>query len=219
MPFRRILLRGRRSDDGGRRQRLRDRRWRAHAGAAQGAGAAGCEPRRTGLAEQRPLCHPQDGQTVCVSSPSTAMLLPVLHIYIIICSSIFVQKLKTRVIRRNTNPIWNEELTLSVEDPALPVRLEVYDKDTFSLDDPMGNAEFDICPFVEAVRMNLQGVPNGTMIRKVAPSRQNCLADESAIYWSDGKVLQDLVLRLKDVERGEVELQLQWVSIPGASGL
>lgn len=60
---------------------------------------------------------------VCVSSPSTAMLLPVLHIYIIICSSIFVQKLKTRVIRRNTNPIWNEELTLSVEDPALPVRL------------------------------------------------------------------------------------------------
>ncbi|XP_009381107.2 GTPase activating protein 1-like isoform X2 [Musa acuminata AAA Group] len=129
------------------------------------------------------------------------------------------QKLKTRVIKRNTNPIWNEELTLSVEDPALPVRLEVYDKDTFSLDDPMGNAEFDIRPFVEAVRMNLQGVPNGTMITKVAPSRQNCLADESAIYWSDGKVLQDLVLRLKDVERGEVELQLQWVSIPGASGL
>ncbi|CAL9771705.1 unnamed protein product [Musa acuminata subsp. burmannicoides] len=129
------------------------------------------------------------------------------------------QKLKTRVIKRNTNPIWNEELTLSVEDPALPVRLEVYDKDTFSMDDPMGNAEFDIRPFVEAVRMNLQGVPNGTMITKVAPGRQNCLADESAIYWSDGKVLQDLILRLKDVERGEVELQLQWVSIPGASGL
>ncbi|XP_064986155.1 GTPase activating protein 1-like isoform X1 [Musa acuminata AAA Group] len=129
------------------------------------------------------------------------------------------QKLKTRVIKRNTNPIWNEELTLSVEDPALPVRLEVYDKDTFSQDDPMGNAEFDIRPFVEAVRMNLQGVPNGTMITKVALGRQNCLADESNIYWSDGKVLQDLVLRLKDVERGEVELQLQWVSIPGASGL
>ncbi|RRT45532.1 hypothetical protein B296_00051340 [Ensete ventricosum] len=33
-----------------RRERLRDRRWRAHAGVAQGAGAAGCEPRRTGLA-------------------------------------------------------------------------------------------------------------------------------------------------------------------------
>ncbi|RRT45533.1 hypothetical protein B296_00051339 [Ensete ventricosum] len=96
---------------------------------------------------------------------------------------------------------------------------EVYDKDTFSRDDPMGNAEFDIRPFLEAVRMNLQGVPNGTMITKVVPNRQNCLADESAIYWSDGKVLQDLILRLKDVERGEVELQLQWVSIPSARGL
>lgn len=111
---------------------------------------------------------------------------------------------------------WLSSIILTL---MMVIMQEVYDKDTFSLDDPMGNAEFDICPFVEAVRMNLQGVPNGTMIRKVAPSRQNCLADESAIYWSDGKVLQDLVLRLKDVERGEVELQLQWVSIPGASGL
>lgn len=111
---------------------------------------------------------------------------------------------------------WLSSIILTL---MLVIMQEVYDKDTFSLDDPMGNAEFDIRPFVEAVRMNLQGVPNGTMITKVALGRQNCLADESNIYWSDGKVLQDLVLRLKDVERGEVELQLQWVSIPGASGL
>ncbi|XP_010916494.1 GTPase activating protein 1 [Elaeis guineensis] len=129
------------------------------------------------------------------------------------------QKLKTRTIKRNTNPEWNEDLTLSVEDPTLPVRLQVYDKDTFSSDDPMGNAEFDIQPFLEAVRMNPEAVPNGTIITKVVPNRQNCLAEESRIYWSDGKVTQDIVLRLRNVECGEVELQLQWISIPGARGL
>ncbi|THU45319.1 hypothetical protein C4D60_Mb02t16620 [Musa balbisiana] len=129
------------------------------------------------------------------------------------------QKLKTRVIKCNTNPVWNEELTLYVEDPALPVRLEVYDKDTFSLDDRMGNAEFDIHPFVEAVKMNLEGLPNGTIIRKVVPCRRNCLAEESHVNWSDGEVVQDLVLRLRNVECGEVELQLHWISIPGSGGL
>jgi len=96
---------------------------------------------------------------------------------------------------------------------------EVYDKDIFSADDPMGNAEFDIQPFVEALKMNLEGVPNGTIIRKLMPSRQNCLAEESPIFMSDGKVVQHMALRLRDVERGEVELRLEWVTIPGAKGL
>ncbi|URD85371.1 ADP-ribosylation factor GTPase-activating protein [Musa troglodytarum] len=129
------------------------------------------------------------------------------------------QKLKTRVKKCNTNPVWNEELTLYVEDPTLPVRLEVYDKDTFSLDDRMGDAEFDIRPFEEAVKMNLEGLPNGIIIRKVVPCRRNCLAEESHVYWTDGEVVQDLVLRLRNVECGEVELQLHWISIPGSGGL
>lgn len=33
------------------------------------------------------------------------------------------QKLKTRVVKKSTNPEWNEELTLSIEDPAVPIRL------------------------------------------------------------------------------------------------
>ncbi|WOL12653.1 GTPase activating protein 1-like [Canna indica] len=129
------------------------------------------------------------------------------------------QKLKTRVIKKNVNPVWNEYLTLSVEDPSLPVKLQVFDKDWFGMDDAMGNAEFDVRPFVEAVRMTSKGevgVPDGTVIRKLVPNRQNCLAEESVVRWSDGEVIQDLVLRLKNVECGEVELQLQWVDIPGA---
>jgi hypothetical protein len=95
----------------------------------------------------------------------------------------------------------------------------VYDKDLFSKDDNMGHAEFDIRPFVEVVKRDLSSVPNGTVIHKIIPSRQNCLAEETAIYKAEGTVMQDLALRLKDVERGEIELRLTWVTIPGARGL
>jgi hypothetical protein len=33
------------------------------------------------------------------------------------------QKLKTRVIRKDVNPEWNEDLTLSVTEPVLPFKL------------------------------------------------------------------------------------------------
>jgi hypothetical protein len=33
------------------------------------------------------------------------------------------QKLKTRVIKKNINPEWNEDLTLSVSDPSIPIKL------------------------------------------------------------------------------------------------
>lgn len=32
-----------------------------------------------------------------------------------------LQKLKTRVIKQNINPEWNDDLTLSIVDPKLPV--------------------------------------------------------------------------------------------------
>ncbi|PKA59151.1 putative ADP-ribosylation factor GTPase-activating protein AGD11 [Apostasia shenzhenica] len=133
---------------------------------------------------------------------------------LLFCSCL--QKLKTRVIKKNVNPEWDEELTLSVEDPAIPVKLEVYDKDTFSFDDPMGDAEFDIRPFCEVMKMDLKGTDEGAVIRKQVPSRQNCLAEESSIRWMNGRVIQDMVLRLRHVECGEIELQLQWVHIPSA---
>lgn len=96
---------------------------------------------------------------------------------------------------------------------------QVYDKDRFSFDDKMGDAEFDIIPFVEAVRMRFQNIPSGTIITKIKPSRVNCLAEESNIVWEDGKVVQNMVLRLRNVECGELELQLQWIDIPGSRGL
>ncbi|CAA2990737.1 C2-DOMAIN ABA-RELATED 1, partial [Olea europaea subsp. europaea] len=33
------------------------------------------------------------------------------------------QKLKTRVVKRNVNPEWNDQLTLSIDDPNLLIKL------------------------------------------------------------------------------------------------
>ncbi|KAG2667635.1 hypothetical protein I3843_15G122300 [Carya illinoinensis] len=129
------------------------------------------------------------------------------------------QKLKTRVIKKDVNPEWNEDLTLSVSDPNLPIKLTVYDHDTFTKDDKMGDAEFDIRAYIDALRMKLKDLPSGTIITRVQPSRQNCLAEESCITWNEGKLVQDLCLRLRNVERGEVEIQLQWIDLPGSKGL
>ncbi|KAK7251734.1 hypothetical protein RIF29_35188 [Crotalaria pallida] len=126
------------------------------------------------------------------------------------------QKLKTRVIKKDVNPEWNEDLTLSVTDPHRPFVLTVYDHDTFSKDDKMGDAECDISAFIEALKVNVEGLPNGTIIKRIHPCRQNCLADDSCIVCENGKVIQDIVLRLRHVECGEVEIQLEWIDIPGA---
>ncbi|KAK4486120.1 hypothetical protein RD792_008788 [Penstemon davidsonii] len=130
-----------------------------------------------------------------------------------------LQRLKTRVIRKDTNPEWNEDLTLSISDHDEPIFLTVYDHDTFSMDDKMGEAEFDVRPFIGALKMNLKGLPNGTVITKIQPSRSNCLAEESSVILKDGKLVQDMRLRLKNVECGEVELQLQWIDLHGSKVL
>lgn len=129
------------------------------------------------------------------------------------------QKLKTRVIRKDVNPEWNEDLTLSVADPSIPVMLTVYDHDTFSKDDKMGDAEFCIKPFLEALKMDVSGLPSGTTITRTQPCRANCLAEESCVVYTDGKIIQDMCLRLRNVECGEVEIQLQWIQLPGSRGL
>ena len=95
----------------------------------------------------------------------------------------------------------------------------VYDHDTFSKDDKMGDAEFEILPFIEALKINVTGLPSGTVIKRIQPSKDNCLADESCITYTNGKVVQDMILRLRHVECGEVEIQLQWIDLPGSRGL
>ncbi|KAE9613839.1 putative C2 domain-containing protein [Lupinus albus] len=129
------------------------------------------------------------------------------------------QKLKTRMIKKDVNPEWNEDLTLSVTRPLSPLVLTVYDHDTFSKDDKMGDAECDISAFIEAIKTKNQELPNGTIISIIHPDRTNCLAEDSCIVFKDGKLVQDIVLRLQHVKRGEIQIQLQWIDLPGSKGL
>ncbi|KAL3582250.1 hypothetical protein D5086_016582 [Populus alba] len=130
-----------------------------------------------------------------------------------------VQKLKTRVVKKNCNPVWNEELTLSITDLNVPINLTVFDKDTFTVDDKMGEARIDIQPYIASLKMGLQNLPKGCVVSRVQPSQNNCLADESCIVWDDGKLLQDMNLRLRNVESGEVTIQIEWIDVPGCRGL
>ncbi|XP_047328826.1 protein C2-DOMAIN ABA-RELATED 4-like [Impatiens glandulifera] len=127
------------------------------------------------------------------------------------------QKLRTNVVRKDVNPKWeDEDLTFSISEPNLPIKLTVYDYDTFNKDDKMGDAVFDIQYFVEAMKMDLRGIPAGTVIARIKPSRENSLAGESCIrLTSDGNVVQDMILRLRNAEEcGEVEISLSWIDVP-----
>ncbi|XP_071927177.1 protein C2-DOMAIN ABA-RELATED 7 [Coffea arabica] len=128
------------------------------------------------------------------------------------------QAVKTSVVNKNCSPVWNESLTLSLKDPNVPFVLRVFDKDTFTGDDPMGDAEFNVKPFLECLKMGLQDLPDGTKVDRVQPSHDNCLADESCIVWNQGKMFQKMILRLRNVECGEVEIQLEWLDYPGFRG-
>ncbi|KAJ7962148.1 Protein C2-DOMAIN ABA-RELATED like [Quillaja saponaria] len=135
------------------------------------------------------------------------------------------QKRKTKAKRNDLNPEWHQELELPITDPSVErINLIVYDHDTFSRNDKMGEAYFDIKKLKEVTLKNKSAtgpsIPrSGTVISKIQPSEHdNCLDEESCIFWSKGKVVQDLVLRLSkemESECGEVELRLQWV--PAAS--
>ncbi|XP_047153821.1 protein C2-DOMAIN ABA-RELATED 9-like [Vigna umbellata] len=130
-----------------------------------------------------------------------------------------MQKLKTSVKKNNCNPEWNEERTLSIKDVTTPIRLSVYDKDTFSGDDKMGDADIDLIPYVQSVRMGWTNLPNGTVVRIIQPDETNCLAKESNCVWQNENIVQEMVLKLRNVESGEIVVQIEWVDVIGCKGL
>jgi hypothetical protein len=96
---------------------------------------------------------------------------------------------------------------------------EVFDKDKLSKDDPMGDAQVDLEPLVQMARMDLEDIHSGTVVRTVRPHRGGtssacCLADESNIVWEEGQVVQDALIKLRNVATGIIHLQLRWVKIP-----
>ncbi|XP_043688570.1 ADP-ribosylation factor GTPase-activating protein AGD12-like isoform X2 [Telopea speciosissima] len=124
------------------------------------------------------------------------------------------QTVQTQVIKSNLNPVWNEDLMLSVPQNFGAVKLQVYDYDTFSADDIMGVAEIDIQPLITSAMAF--GDPNmfGNMqIGKWLKSHDNALLEDSIINIVDGKVKQGVLLKLQNVECGDLELELEWIPL------
>ncbi|XP_040994417.1 probable ADP-ribosylation factor GTPase-activating protein AGD11 [Juglans microcarpa x Juglans regia] len=124
------------------------------------------------------------------------------------------QSVKTRVIKSNLNPVWNESLMLSIPENIPPLKVLVYDKDTFKNDDFMGEAEIDIQPLVVAAKAYENSMINESMqLGKWLASKDNTLVKDSVINLEDGRVRQEISLRLQKVERGVLEIELECVPL------
>ncbi|XP_043806564.1 probable ADP-ribosylation factor GTPase-activating protein AGD13 isoform X2 [Manihot esculenta] len=124
------------------------------------------------------------------------------------------QTAQTTIMGSNLNPVWNEELMLSVPQDFGPVKLQVFDYDTFSADDIMGEAELDIQPLITSAMAFGDPEQFGNMqIGKWLKSHDNALLEDSIINIVDGKVKQEVSLKLQNVESGELQLQLEWIAL------
>lgn len=83
----------------------------------------------------------------------------------------------------------------------------------------MGDAEIDLKPYFQCLKMGMKKLPNGCALKRIQPSRSNCLAEESSCIWQNGKIIQPMILRLRNVESGELVVELEWVDVTGCKGL
>lgn len=90
----------------------------------------------------------------------------------------------------------------------------VYDKDTFTTDDFMGEAEIDIQPLVTAAKASENSTFSESMpLGKWKASKDNTLVKDGIISLMDGKVKQEITVKLQNVERGVLEIELECVPL------
>ncbi|CAK9161575.1 unnamed protein product [Ilex paraguariensis] len=92
--------------------------------------------------------------------------------------------------------------------------IQVFDYDTFSADDIMGEAEIDIQPMIaSAMAFGDAGMFGDMQIGKWLKSHDNALLEDSTVNIVDGKVKQAVSLKLQNVESGEIYLELEWMPL------
>ncbi|XP_073011390.1 ADP-ribosylation factor GTPase-activating protein AGD12-like [Typha latifolia] len=124
------------------------------------------------------------------------------------------QKAQTTVKKSELNPVWNEEIKLSVPQHYGALKLQVYDHDVLSADDIMGEAEVDLQPMIAAAMAFGDVSLLGNMqIGKWFKTKDNALIKDSTINIVNGIVKQEVLLKLQNVESGELELELEWVPL------
>jgi len=124
------------------------------------------------------------------------------------------QKVQTTVKKSNLNPVWDEVFKLRVPQHYGPLKLQVYDHDLFSADDIMGEAEIDLQPMVtSALAFGDPSVFGDMQIGKWFKTSDNALIDDSIVNIVDGKIKQEVSLKLQNVESGDLDLELEWVPL------
>ncbi|KAJ9565690.1 hypothetical protein OSB04_001656 [Centaurea solstitialis] len=114
------------------------------------------------------------------------------------------QSMKTRVIKNCLNPVWNEKLMLSIPDNVPLLKVSVFDKDKFTTDDFMGEAEIDIEPLVSAAKAMESCKVNEPLTPHVKPVEGKDQANEGVITLAEVLAscnLEELLAR--DVEPTE----------------
>ncbi|XP_029127657.1 ADP-ribosylation factor GTPase-activating protein AGD12 [Cajanus cajan] len=124
------------------------------------------------------------------------------------------QTVQTTVVKSNLNPVWNEELMLSVPRQFGLLNLNVFDYDMFSADDIMGEADIDLQPLISsAISFGDASMFDDMQIGKWLKSHNNALIDDSIVNIVDGKIKQEMTIKLQNVESGELDLELEWLPL------
>lgn len=86
----------------------------------------------------------------------------------------------------------------------------VYDKDKFTTDDFMGEAEIDIEPLVSAaIEYETSTIRETRRLGSWLACKEDTSVSDGKVSHEEVKVKQDISLRLQKVERGVLEIQIE----------
>lgn len=131
--------------------------------------------------------------------------------YVMLCLG--NQSVKTRVIKNNLNPVWNEKLMLSIPDDIPPLKVIVFDKDKFTTDDYMGEAEVDIEPLVLAAKALEKGNASEAEKKLSEDKDKPNVTKNCTVKLAEKKAKQDVSLKLQNVESGEIVIEIECVPL------
>ncbi|KAG6500553.1 hypothetical protein ZIOFF_040401 [Zingiber officinale] len=125
----------------------------------------------------------------------------------------FIGNLKVKVVRGSKLAV-RDMLT---SDPYVVLMLgqqQVYDHDVISADDIMGEAEIDLQAMITAaLAFGDSDIPGNMQVGKWLKTSDNALVEDSLVNIVNGRIKQELHLKLQNVESGEMELELEWLPL------
>ncbi|KAH7332492.1 hypothetical protein KP509_20G090500, partial [Ceratopteris richardii] len=107
------------------------------------------------------------------------------------------------------NPSCDSVSTLVSRAATLPVTLFVFDKDFLTADDEMGDAEIDLHPLVSAANAGVD-FQEGSNIGRVRRTPSNHFVKDSLIKFNNASLVQEICIKLQNVQKGHIELEVRW---------